>query len=167
MPEFNRREIVEILENHDQEIRVIDEQIANERRRLDADLESIRSRLYLGGVRYDEVRVQSSPQPSSAMVNMLTAQEIRQQISDSKIALLEGRKQEIETVYSAVLRLNSHLKCVLLALYYPARTTEQAAEFLGVSSYTVKARKRSAIDELAEKLKNLPTQSYPNLPHAY
>lgn len=157
MREFSRGEIVEVLENHDQEIRVIDEQIANERRRLDADLESIRARLYPGGMRYDEIRIQSTPQPAAAMTNMIAAQEIRQQISESKIAVLEGRKQEIEAVYSAVLKLNSHLKCVLLALYYPVRTTERAAEFLGVSPYTVKARKKAAIDELAEKLKKLPT----------
>lgn len=147
-----RKNIEDILQNHTQEIRTIEYQIDAEKAALEADLEEIRARVF-PSVRYDTIRVQSSNDPDAKMIRMLESIERREKRSERAIAPLEERKRQIETVYQHVLCLDAKSKCVLLTLYYPKRTYEEAAETLDVDVSTIARRRNTAIASLVKRLK--------------
>jgi len=146
-----RKNIEDILQNHAQEIKTIEAQIDLEKATLEADLEEIRARVF-PSVRYDTVRVQSSADPDAKMIRMMEAIERRQKRSERAIAPLEERKRQIEAVYQHVLCLDAKSKCVLLTLYYPRRTYEEAAEVLDVDVSTITKRRKVAIKKLTNRI---------------
>lgn len=151
-----RKNIEDILQNHAQEIRTIDAQIEEERAALEADLEEIRARAY-PSMKYDNVRVQSSIDPDGKMVRMMEAIECRRARTERTIAALEERRQQIEAVHHNILSLDAKSKCVLLTLYYPRCTYEEAAFRLGVETSTVTRWRRTAIDRLTRRMLRLST----------
>lgn len=144
--------VYDILKNHDQEIRTIEAQIDAERAALEEDLAEIRSRAYPRGVRYDTPRVQSSPDPDGILVKVAAAIERRTDRTKRAVAALEEQQRQIERVHDAVLDMDAKSKIVLLTLYYPRRTYEQAAEALGVDVSTVSRQRKTAVDRLTRKL---------------
>lgn len=150
--ERTTRRVYDILKNHDQESRTIEAQIAAERDALEEDLEEIRSRAYPRGVRYDTPRVQSSPDPDGQMVKMADAIQRRSARTKRAIDALEERQRQIERVHEAVLAMDAKSKIVLLTLYYPRRTYEQAAETLGVDVSTVSRQRKTAVERLARRI---------------
>lgn len=150
--EQTTRRVYDILKNHDQEIRTIEAQIEAERAALERDLEEIRSRAYPRGVSYDTPRVQSSPDPDGVMVKMAAAIERRTARTKRAIDTLEERQRQIESVHENVLCMDAKSKCVLLTLYYPRRTYEQAAEVLEVDVSTVSRQRKTAVEKLARRI---------------
>lgn len=144
--------VYDILKNHDQESRTIEAQIEAERAALEEDLAEIRSRAYPRGVRYDTPRVQSSPDPDGLLVKVAAAIERRTDRTKRAVAALEERQRQIDRVHDAVLDMDAMSKIVLLTLYYPRRTYEQAAEALGVDVSTVSRQRKTAVDQLTRKL---------------
>lgn len=144
--------VYDILKNHDQETRTIEAQIDAARAALEEDLAEIRSRAYPRGVRYDTPRVQSSPDPDGILVKVAAAIERRTDRTKRAVAALEERQRQIERVHDAVLDMDAKSKIVLLTLYYPRRTYEQAAEALGVDVSTVSRQRKTAVDRLTRKL---------------
>lgn len=144
--------VYDILKNHDQESRTIEAQIEAERAALEEDLAEIRSRAYPRGVRYDTPRVQSSPDPDGLLVKVAAAIERRTDRTKRAVAALEERQRQIDRVHDAVLDMDARSKIVLLTLYYPRRTYEQAAEALGVDVSTVSRQRKTAVDRLTRKL---------------
>lgn len=144
--------VYDILKNHDQETRTIEAQIDAECAALEEDLAEIRSRAYPRGVRYDTPRVQSSPDPDGILVKVAAAIERRTDRTKRAVAALEERQRQIERVHDAVLDMDAKSKIVLLTLYYPRRTYEQAAEALGVDVSTVSRQRKTAVDRLTRKL---------------
>lgn len=148
--------VYDILKNHDQESRTIEAQIEAERAALEEDLAEIRSRAYPRGVRYDTPRVQSSPDPDGLLVKVAVkvaaAIERRTDRTKRAVAALEERQRQIDRVHDAVLDMDARSKIVLLTLYYPRRTYEQAAEALGVDVSTVSRQRKTAVDRLTRKL---------------
>lgn len=147
--------VYDILKNHDQESRTIEAQIEAERAALEEDLAEIRSRAYPRGVRYDTPRVQSSPDPDGLLVKVAAAIERRTDRTKRAVAALEERQRQIDRVHDAVLDMDARSKIVLLTLYYPRRTYEQAAEALGVDVSTVSRQRKTAVDRLTRKLTRL------------
>ena len=144
-----RFRVMDVLRNHDQEARVIESQIAAERAALAEDLKEIMESAFPSGQLSDAgVRVQSSPDPDARMVNMVTRTEKRRNTADRRIGALERQAQQIEDVLSAILDMDSQSKCVLLALYYPYRSYEEAAEFLQVDRTTVYRQREIALNKL-------------------
>lgn len=150
--ERTTRRVYDILKNHDQETRTIEAQIAAERDALEEDLKEIRSRAYPRGVRYDTPRVQSSPDPDGQMVKMADAIQRRTARTKRAIDALEERQRQIDNVHEAVLAMDAKSKIVLLTLYYPRRTYEQAAESLGVDVSTVSRQRKAAVDRLTRRI---------------
>lgn len=150
--ERTARRVYDILKNHDQEIRTIEAQIDAERAALEEDLAEIRSRAYPRGVRYDTPRVQSSPDPDGTMVKIAAAIERRTARTKRAIDALEERQRQIENVHAAVLAMDAKSKIVLLTLYYPRRTYEQAAEALNVDVSTVSRQRKTAVDRLTRRI---------------
>lgn len=144
--------VYDILKNHDQESRTIEAQIEAERAALEEDLAEIRSRAYPRWVRYDTPRVQSSPDPDGLLVKVAAAIERRTDRTKRAVAALEERQRQIDRVHDAVLDMDARSKIVLLTLYYPRRTYEQAAEALGVDVSTVSRQRKTAVDRLTRKL---------------
>lgn len=145
-----RRNIEDILQNHAQEIKTIEAQIDQEKAALEADLEEIRARAY-PSMKYDNVRVQSSTDPDGKMIRMMEKIEKRRARAEKNIEALEERKRQIETVYQHVLSLDAKSKCVLLTLYYPKHTYEEAAEILEVDVSTIARRRNAAIAFLVKR----------------
>lgn len=150
--EKTTRRVYDILKNHDQESRTIEAQIDAERAALEEDLAEIRSRAYPRGVRYDTPRVQSTPDPDGIMVKVAAAIERRTDRTKRAVAALEERQRQIERVHEAILGMDAKSKIVLLTLYYPRRTYEQASETLGVDVSTVSRQRKTAVDRLTRKL---------------
>lgn len=150
--ERTTRRVYDILKNHDQESRTIEAQIEAERAALEEDLEEIRSRAYPRGVRYDTPRVQSSPDPDGQMVKMAAAIERRTARTKRAIDTLESRQRQIDNVHEAVLDMDAKSKIVLLTLYYPRRTYEQAAETLNVDVSTVSRQRKTAVERLTRRI---------------
>lgn len=150
--ERTTRRVYDILKNHDQENRTIESQIYAERDALEEDLEEIRSRAYPRAVSYDTPRVQSSPDPDGQMVKMVAAMERRTARTNRAIDVLEKQQRQIEIVHDAVLGMDARGKCVLLTLYYPRRTYEQAAEILNVDVSTVTRNRKTAVEKLTRRI---------------
>ena len=145
------RRVYDILKNHDQETRTIDAQIEAERAALDADLEEIRSRAYPRAVRYDTPRVQSSPASGDALAKMADAITRRTARTTRAVDALMERQRQIDSVHEMILAMEAKSKIVLLTLYYPRRTYEQAAEALAVDVSTVSRRRREAVNRLTRR----------------
>ena len=131
-----RTRVMEILRNHDQEARVIEAQIA-------AEKEAPSSQLSDAGV-----RVQSSPDPDGRLVRMVDKRDRRRQRANEAIGNLERQLQQITEVQNLVYTLDTRSKCVLLALYYPYRSYDEAAEFLQVERTTVYRQREIALNRL-------------------
>ena len=155
-----RTRVMEILRNHDQEARVIEAQIAAEKEALEADLEFILESAYPSSQLSDAgVRVQSSPDPDGRLVRMVDKRDRRRQRANEAIGNLERQLQQITEVQNLVYNLDTRSKCVLLALYYPYRSYDEAAEFLQVERTTVYRQREIALNRLfarAERSKSLP-----------
>ncbi len=144
--------VEDILKHHDQELQTIDLQIAAEQKRLDDDLESIRARAYPGAIQYDVPRVQSSPDSDQRFVTMADAIRRRTARANRIIADLERRRDLIEYVHDAIFGLDSRSVCLLLTLYYPTRTYNEAAEILGMDVSTLARQRRGAVEALARRI---------------
>ena len=136
-----RTRVMEILRNHDQEARVIEAQIAAEKEALEADLEFILESAY------------PSSQLSDAgvrgrLVRMVDKRDRRRQRANEAIGNLERQLQQITEVQNLVYALDTRSKCVLLALYYPYRSYDEAAEFLQVERTTVYRQREIALNRL-------------------
>lgn len=149
--ERTTRRVYDILKNHDQETRTIEAQIEAERAALEADLAEIRTRAYPRAVRYDTPRVQSSPDPDGNMVKIAAAIERRTARTKRAVEALEERQRQIENVHEIVLAMDAKAKIVLLTMYYPRRTYEQAAEVLGMDVSTVSRQRKTAVERLVRK----------------
>jgi DNA-directed RNA polymerase specialized sigma subunit len=148
-----RTRVMEILRNHDQEARVIEAQIAAEKEALEADLEFILESAYPSSQLSDAgVRVQSSPDPDGRLVRMVDKRDRRRQRANEAIGNLIGnlerQLQQITEVQNLVYTLDTRSKCVLLALYYPYRSYDEAAEFLQVERTTVYRQREIALNRL-------------------
>ena len=143
-----RTRVMEILRNHDQEARVIEAQIAAEKEALEADLEFILESAYPSSQLSDtDVRVQSSPDPDGRLVRMVDKRDRRQRANEA-IGNLEHQLQQITEVQNMVYALDTRSKCVLLALYYPYRSYDEAAKFLQVERTTVYRQREIALNRL-------------------
>lgn len=144
-----RTRVMDILRNHDQEARVIEAQIAAEKESLEHDLEEIlMSGAYPStAINPTGVRV-SSPDPDGNLVRMVDRRDRRRARADEAIGNLERQLRQIEEVRNLVLTLDTRSKCVLLALYYPYRSYEEAAEFLQVDRTTVYRQREIALNKL-------------------
>lgn len=151
--------VYDILKNHDQELAVIDATIQTEREALEADLDRIRARATPRAVRYDTPRVQSSPDPDGGLVKIMEAIDRRTDAANRRIAALEERRRQIERVYETVLAMDAKARVVLLTLYYPRRTYEQAAEALGVDVSTISRQRKNAVERLARRVARLEGES--------
>lgn len=149
--ERTTRRVYDILKSHDQETRTIEAQIEAERAALEADLAEIRTRAYPRAVRYDTPRVQSSPDPDGNMVKIAAAIERRTARTKRAVEALEERQRQIENVHEIVLAMDAKAKIVLLTMYYPRRTYEQAAEALGMDVSTVCRQRKTAVERLVRK----------------
>ena len=83
----------------------------------------------------------------------------RTDAANRRIAALEERRRQIERVYEAVLAMDAKAKIVLLTLYYPRRTYEQAAEALGVDVSTISRQRKNAVESLARRVARLEGES--------
>ena len=141
--------VMDVLRNHDQEARVIEAQIAAEKEALEADLEIILESAYPSSQLSDAgVRVQSSPDPDGRLVHMVDKRDRRRQRANEAIGNLEHQLQQITEVQNLVYTLDTRSKCVLLALYYPYRSYDEAAEFLQVERTTVYRQREIALNRL-------------------
>lgn len=154
-----RRNIEDILQNHAQEIRTINAQIEAERIQLEVDLEEIRSRAW-PSMKYDAVRVQTSIDPDAKMIGMMDAIERRRSGTERIVATLEDRRRQIEEVHHHIFGLDSVSKCVLLTLYYPKRTYEEAAEILEADVSTIARRRKTAIASLTKRFWDREKQAF-------
>lgn len=144
-----RTRVMDILRNHDQEARVIEAQIAIEKESLEYDLEEILMSGAYPSTAINPTGVRaSSPDPDKNMIRMVDRRDRRRARADEAIANLERQIRQIEEVRAMVLTLDTRSKCVLLALYYPYRTYEEAAEFLQVDRTTVYRQREIAMNKL-------------------
>lgn len=144
-----RTRVMDILRNHDQEARVIEAQIAAEKESLEYDLEEILMSGAYPSTAINPTGVRaSSPDPDGSLVRMVDRRDRRRTRADEAIANLERQLRQIEEVRSLVLTLDTRSKCVLLALYYPYRSYEEAAEFLQVDRTTVYRQREIALNKL-------------------
>ena len=144
-----RTRVMDILRNHDQEARVIEAQIAAEKESLEYDLEEILMSGAYPSTAINPTGVRtSSPDPDGNLVRMVDRRDRRRARADEAIANLERQLRQIEEVRSLVLTLDTRSKCVLLALYYPYRSYEEAAEFLQVDRTTVYRQREIALNKL-------------------
>lgn len=144
-----RTRVMDILRNHDQEARVIEAQIAAEKESLEYDLEEILMSGAYPSTAINPTGVRaSSPDPGGNLVRMVDRRDRRRARADEAIANLERQLRQIEEVRSLVLTLDTRSKCVLLALYYPYRSYEEAAEFLQVDRTTVYRQREIALNKL-------------------
>ena len=144
-----RTRVMDILRNHDQEARVIEAQIAAEKESLEYDLEEILMSGAYPSTAINPTGVRaSSPEPAGNLVRMVDRRDRRRARADEAIANLERQLRQIEEVRSMVLTLDTRSKCVLLALYYPYRSYEEAAEFLQVDRTTVYRQREIALNKL-------------------
>ena len=152
-----RTRVMDILRNHDQEARVIESQIAAEKESLEYDLEELLLEGAYPSMAINPTGVRaSSPDPDGNLVRMVERRDRRRTRADEAIRSLERQLRQIEEVRSLVLQLDTRSKCVLLALYYPYRSYEEAAEFLQVDRTTVYRLREIALNKLftrAEKSK--------------
>lgn len=150
--ERTTRRVYDILKNHDQETRTIEAQIEAERAALEADLAEIRTRAYPPAP-FATIRpgVQSSPDPDGNMVKIAAAIERRTARTKRAVEALEERQRQIENVHEIVLAMDAKAKIVLLTMYYPRRTYEQAAEALGMDVSTVSRQRKTAVERLVRK----------------
>lgn len=144
-----RTRVMDILRNHDQEARVIEAQIAAEKESLEYDLEEILMSGAYPSTAINPTGVRaSSPDQDGNLVRMVDRRDRRRARADEAIANLERQLRQIEEVRSLVLTLDTRSKCVLLALYYPYRSYEEAAEFLQVDRTTVYRQREIALNKL-------------------
>lgn len=152
--------IMEILKNHDRETKVIHQQIAAERASLEADLEDILSRSYpSGGTSDTGVRVQSSPDPDKKMIGMVVERDRCKKRADEAIKSLEAQLRQIEAVKIHIYSLDTQSKCVLLTLYYPYKTYEDAAFELNIDVSTVIRWRKTAINKLVKRYYKTTTEN--------
>ena len=119
------------------------------RQALEADLEFILESAYPSSQLSDAgVRVQSSPDPDGRLVRMVDKRDRRRQRANEAIGNLERQLQQITEVQNLVYTLDTRSKCVLLALYYPYRSYDEAAEFLQVERTTVYRQREIALNRL-------------------
>lgn len=152
--------ISDILQNHEQEQRAIERQITAERAKLLEDVERIRERVYPGGISYDNITVKTSTEPDMKLVNIADAIQRRTEKTEQVIAKLEKRLELIQRVYDTVLQMDARDKIILLTLYYPRRTYEQAAETLGIDVSTVSRRRKTAVKKLAQRFRRIYGKKY-------
>ena len=141
--------VMDILRNHDKEKRVLKAQIAAEKESLECDLEEILISGAYPSTSINPTGVRaSSPDTDGNLVRMVDRRDRRRARADEAIANLERQLRQIEEVRSLVLTLDTRSKCVLLALYYPYRSYEEAAEFLQVDRTTVYRQREIALNKL-------------------
>lgn len=145
-----RLRVMDILRNHDQEARVIEAQIAAEKESLEADLEEIllQDAYPSTAINPTGIRVQSSPDPDAGMVRMVERRERRRERYDETIGRLEHQLRQIEEVQTIIYQLDTRSKCVLLALYYPYRSYNEAADFLQTERTTIYRQRKIALERL-------------------
>lgn len=152
MGKYQMQAFVErMLENHEQELKQLLCQIEYERVKLENDIEEMRSRCYPLSVKFEKLPVQvSKGDYDGKLAEMVDNIKKRQEIAERNINELQAHIESIHRLYKCVLRLDSQLKCVLLALYYPKSTIEKAAEMLDITDTAVKRRKKHALRKVAE-----------------
>lgn len=144
-----RTRVLDILRNHERESRAVTAQIAAEKEALERDLEDIltsgaypSSAINPTGVR------SSSPDPGANMTRIVERRDLRRAKSKEVIAGLERQLAQIGEVREMVMELDTRSKCVLMALYFPYRTYDEAAEFLSVDRATVYRQRKTALSKL-------------------
>jgi len=143
--------IERMLENHEQEQRQLMYQIEYERVKMENDIEEMRSRCYPASVKFDKLPVQvSKGDYDGKLCEMVDNIKKRQEIAERNVYELQSHLDRIHRLYSCVLQLDSQLKCVLLALYYPKSTIEKAAEALNTTEAIIKRRKKYALRKVTE-----------------
>ncbi len=143
-----RTRVMEILRNHDQEARVIEAQIAAEKEALEADLEFILESAYPSSQLSDAgVRVQSSPDPDGKTGSH--GRQARPKKTKSKRSDRQpGTPTSTDHRGSKPGLHPGHPFECLLALYYPYRSYDEAAEFLQVERTTVYRQREIALNRL-------------------
>lgn len=145
------RRVAYVLKHHDRELQAVEKQIAYERETLEEDLKRIRARALPGAVDYGKDPVQGgSPDPDGKMVAVMDALDHRKEAADRVFKKLTQQREEIEGIRLTILDMEDPNKDVLLALYYPYRTYEQAAAELGIDRSTVARRREIAFKKLTE-----------------
>lgn len=146
-----------ILKHHDRELQAIEKQLTYERESLVEDLNRIRGRALPGAVDYGKEPVQSgTTDPDGKMVAVMDALDHRKEAAERVFKKLIQQRDEIEGIRLTILDMDDPNKDVLLALYYPYRTYEQAADELGIDRSTVARRREIAFKRLTETVfKNL------------
>lgn len=148
-----RKEIINILQNHETDTVVLQRQLDYERRQLQLDLEEIYSAVGIKGIRYDLDKVQSSPNADEALASAIARAMDRRDEYAKKSTRIESRLNAIKAVYSEVLALEYSLSLTLQALYYPRSSYRNAAIIMGVDLKTVERRRERALDQLIENCK--------------
>lgn len=142
--------ILDILENHDMELHALNRQLETLGGMLEADLEEIRHRVYPGAIRYDQERVQTSPDPDGSLVAVVQACDERREQHKRDVQSILARLRDIRAVYSAIQRLDAVGKVTLLSLYYPRKSTDKVAEGMGIDCKTVWRHRDKAVESLKD-----------------
>lgn len=152
MEKYQMQAFIErMLENHEQELKQLMCQIDYERARLENDIEEMRAQCYPSSIKFDELPIQiSKGDYDGKLAGMVDNIKKRQEIAERNINELQAHIDRIHKLFSCVLRLDSHLKCVLLALYYPKQTIEETAKVLCTTEAVVKRRKKYALCKVTE-----------------
>ena len=144
-----RTRVMDILRNHDQESRVIEAQIAAERESLEYDLEELLLEGAYPSTAINPTGVRaSSPDHDGKLIRMVEKRDRRRTRADEVIQSLECQLLQIEEVYSLILQLDARSKSVLLTLYYPYRSYDEAAEILQIDRTTVYRQRKIALNKL-------------------
>lgn len=144
-----RLRVMDILRNHSQEMRVIEAQIAAEKESLEADLEEILLQKAYPSTSLNPSGIRSpSLTPDDKLVQIVEKRDRRKQQAESRIADLKKQLAQIEEVKSIIYQLDTRSKCVLLALYYPYRSYNAAAEFLQTERTTIYRQRKIALERL-------------------
>lgn len=147
-------QVLDILRNHEREQRVIEAQIEHEIESMNRDVDDLASGGY-PKMAASLVKVQCGmSDPDAAVVNIVDQISKRRKRSESLIASLSERLQKIDAVQDLVLQMDSKSKTILIALYYPYRTYDQAASLLGIDSATLARQRSIAIERLCTRARN-------------
>lgn len=145
-----RARVMDILRNHDQETRVIESQIKAEKKAMKADLKEILLSCAAPSNQFsgNGVRIQSSPDREGRMIKMVEQRDQKKERAAGIIEKLEKQLCQIKEVRDMICQLDARSKCILLALYYPHRTYDKAAEFLQIDRTTVYRQREIALNQL-------------------
>ena len=145
-----KNRICEILRNHEEKIRVISARIKSENISLKSELNGIYMDAAYPPHSLDTSGVHKTSALSKGFDDAVDDIQNTKKRTEEFIASLTHQLYQIKEVETMVGKLDTVSKSTLLALYYPHRTYEQAAELLDIDKTTIYRRRKIAIKKLVE-----------------